>query len=187
VSYTPINTDATNVAGYTIARLNATSPTSSAATSDQAVAIADSYLGAFGIQGALSDANGLGTATTASATFVDVGNGSTTGFSSWTTPSIQIARTYLIHASFTAYMTVAGGNNNAFFQLLVDGSAPSGQPTGTARIAWATTLDPKQIYFAVPVSLSAGTHAVKLQWKVNNVAMTIGVDVVQGRTFWITG
>lgn len=186
MSYTPINSDAPAVAAYTIARANATVPSSGAVTSDEATAIADSYLGAVGGLGSgfINDAAALGTASTTSTSFVDVGNGSTTGFSSWTTPAIPIAKTYWIWCRLSSYVTVGGGRT--FFQLLVDGVAPSGQPASAQRIYLNVTSQQFPMFFIVPVFLSAATHVIKPQWRVDS-GVTAQVDVNDGRLLWITG
>jgi hypothetical protein len=183
MSYTPVNSDATNVAGYTITRLNATSPATTAVTSDQAVAIADSYLGSIGYQ-AHSDAFALGAATTTSTTFVDVGNGSSTGFSPWTF-SVPVAKTYVISVNASAVKTASTSSTVLTFQLLVDGVA---QPNNSDQLTWfASNFDQKHVIFSVPVALSAGSHTVKLQWKVS-ASMTASVDpATEGRHFMVTG
>lgn len=138
------------------------------------------YLGA----GFMSDAAGLGTASTTSTSFGDVGNGSSTGFSSWTTPAISVAKTYIVWCRLSCYVTVGGGR--VFFQLLVDGSAPANQPSTAQRIFLNTTNQQFSMVFPVPVSLSAATHTIKLQWKVDS-GVTAQVDANDGRTFWISG
>jgi hypothetical protein len=180
MSYTPVNSDATNVAGYTIARLNATSPSTSAVTSDQAVAIADSYLGAIGGMGStfMSDAFATGGLAYSTNAFNDV-----SVFTSWTTPSIPVAKTYWIWVRTCCYCTATGGVN---FRITVDGSAPSGQPTSAQKL-FLNVINQRFVwFFGVPVSLSTGTHVVKLQCNVD-VGTTANFDGNDGRTFWITG
>lgn len=139
------------------------------------------YLGS----GFINDAAGLGTASTTATNFGDVGNGSSTGFSSWTTPAITVAKTYLIWCRVSGYVSV--GSGRVFFQLLVDGSAPASQPTTAMTIATSSTAGVHlSTTFAIPVALSAATHTLKLQWKVDS-GVTGQVDANDGRTFWITG
>jgi hypothetical protein len=66
-----------------------------------------------------SDAAALGTATTSSQTFGDVGNGSTTGYSAWTV-NVPSAKTYLLLVNVSFY--IAGAVGSVFFQILVDGA-----------------------------------------------------------------
>jgi hypothetical protein len=188
MSYTPINSDATNVAAYTIARLNATSPSSGAVTSDEAVAIADSYLGALGGLGPtfISDAASLGPIAGGYSitAYNPVGNGTTTGFPTWTTPSIPIAKTYWLWCICSCYVTVGGGR--VFFRFNVDGSAPAGQPATAQRLFFNTVNQQLKFMFCAPVSLTTGTHVVKLEWQVD-IGVTAQADANDGRTFWITG
>jgi hypothetical protein len=133
---------------------------------------------------AMNDAVALGTASTSSPSFGDVGNGLSTGFSSWTTPAITVAKTYVIWCRLSCYATTGGGLVS--FQLLVDGVAPAGQPTSAQRIFLNSTLQQFPMFFGVPVSLAATTHIIKLQWKVSGTAVA-QVDSNDGRTFWLTG
>jgi len=180
MSYTPINSDATNVAGYTIARLNATSPSTGATTNDQAIAIADSYLGSVGFLGStfMSDAFATGGVSYSTNAYNDV-----SVLTSWTTPSIPVAKTYLIWCRTCCYATATGGVS---FRITVDGSAPSGQPASAQKL-FLNLINQRFVWtFAVPVSLSAATHTIKLQWIVD-VGTTAAMDGNDGRTFWITG
>jgi hypothetical protein len=186
VSYTPVNSDATNVAAYTIARLNATSPSTVVATSDQAVAIADSYLGSLGYQ-TQSLGNALGAASTSSGTFADIGNGTTTGFAPlvWTAP---ITKTYTVDVDFVAFCSaITGAGDDVFFQLLIGGVAfwPNDGRQGVYTIN-QRTIRP---HFTVPATFTAGVATtIKLQWKVNTPVSTVfNVDTACFRTFTVRG
>lgn len=105
---------------------------------------------------------GLGTFTTTSSTFVDVGDGSTTGYATWTTPSLAVAKTYLLFVRVDGFQTSLSGMVS--YQVVVDGSAPGGQPTnGMQQIQDAGVTVAQQ--FVVPLSLGTGTHTIKLQVK----------------------
>lgn len=145
---------------------------------------ADAIMCAVGYQ-AYSDAAALGSASTTSTTFVDVGNGTSTGFSSFTF-TVSVAKTYLIHSACTVFKSASSGSTLMSFQLVVDGSAPSGSSPSTAAQFFGSEGS-KYFYFVVPVALSAGSHTIKLQWKVSS-GMTANVaGGEEGRTFWVTG
>lgn len=143
-------------------------------------AMIDALLCGVGQQGLQSDAFALGSATVTSTSYVDVGNGSSTGFSSWTFTA-PVARTYVIDVNCSAYKSASSGGSQLWFQLLVDGVA---QPnTSEMTTFFAANFDPKKFIFSVPVALSAASHTVKLQWKVS-ASMTANVDpATEGRCF----
>ncbi len=182
MSYVPLRSDASAVAADAASRI--TTAGVAVASRDTTVALADNLLCATGYQSAISDAAALGTVSTNSTSFADVGNGTSTGFSSWTTPAVPIPKTYLVWCRLSCYVTTGGGG--VFFQMLVDGVAPAGQPSTAQRIFANTTFQQFPMFFAVPVALSAATHVIKLQWKVSSPAVA-QVDANDGRTFWITG
>lgn len=182
MAYTPTKPDATPCAADAAARFTvATGQT--VIPVDTLVALLDSVLCSVGYQ-AQNDAFALGSATTTSTSFVDVGNGSSTGFSSWSfTP--PVAKTYLIDVNCSAYKSASSGGTQLWFQLLVDGVA---QPsTSEMTTFFAANLDQKHVTFSVPVALSAASHTVKLQWKVTS-GMTANVDAAtEGRCFRVRG
>lgn len=109
----------------------------------------------------------LGAASTSSTTFVDIGNGSSTGFAGCTI-SAPVAKTYLLEIKLVHFMSVLAGNQQTLYQVTVDGSAPGGQPTNVMIFAFAASGTYYPNSFTVPLSLSAGSHTFKLQWKVDN-------------------
>lgn len=180
--YSPTKPDATPCAADAAARFAVATgqPTSAV---DTLVALLDSMLCSVGYQ-AQNDAFALGSATTTSTSFVDVGNGSSTGFSSWTF-SAPVAKVYTIDVTCSAYKSASSLGSQMWFQLLVDGVA---QPnTSEMTTFFGMNLDPKKFIFSVPVALSAGSHTVKLQWKVS-ASMTANVDAAtEGRCFRVRG
>lgn len=180
--YSPTKPDATACAADAAARFTTAAGTPIAVV-DTLVALQDSMLCSIGYQ-AHNDAFALGSASTTSTSFVDVGNGSSTGFSPWTF-SVPVAKTYLIGVNCSAVKTASAGSTVLTFQLLVDGVA---QPAQSDMMTWfASNFDQKHFVFSVPVALSAGSHTVKLQWKVS-ASMTAAVDpATEGRHFMVTG
>lgn len=126
----------------------------------------------------MNDAFATGALTYATNAFNDV-----SVFPGWTTPSIPVAKNYLIWCRTCCFANIAGGVD---FRITVDGSAPSGQPA-SAQHLWLDKTGQRYVWqFAVPVFLSATTHTIKLQWSVT-VGTQTGLDGNDGRTFWITG
>lgn len=181
MAYVPTRADATPMAADMATRLSsalgATIP-----TNDRIVALCDDILCATGYQ-AQSDAAGLGTATTASTAFADVGNGSSTGFQTWSFTA-PIAKTYLLRVDLDAFVTVAIGRVS--FQVAVDGTAPGGQPSNAASFFFNQTAVHARLSFVVPIALSAGAHTIKLQWKSDGSA-TANVNTDSFRCFTMTG
>lgn len=158
MSYTPVNSDATNVSGYTITRLNATSPSSGAAVSDQSVAIADSYLGAIGFQ-AQPTAGVLSTQTTSSTTF-----GSLTGASC--TFTAAVAKKYEMQIQISPFMT--GAADGIFFRLQNNASTVADNTTNGAMQLFipAGMLSVYQLMtFVIPVTCVAGSNSLQIQWR----------------------
>jgi hypothetical protein len=119
---------------------------------------------------AQQDVTSLGAVSTSSATFVDVGNGSTTGWADWTV-NVTAAGNYLMRVTF-AFFTSVG--NQAYFQLLMDGVAVAGQGTNgiadaTANVNYTAVFD-----VIVPVA-AAGNHTFKLQWR-GDGASTVNIS-----------
>lgn len=143
-------------------------------------AMVDAILCGTGYQGLQSDSFAIAVANTSSTTFVDVGDGSTTGYAPWTF-SVPVARTYVIDVNCSAIKVTSSGSTQLSFQLLVDGVA---QPTTTEMTTFfASNFDQKHFLFSVPVALTAGSHTIKLQWKVS-ASMTARVDpATEGRCY----
>lgn len=129
-----------------------------------------------------SDQVALGAASTSSTTYVDVGNGSSTGFASWTSPSIPVTKTYVVRVNVRFYMSTVGSTATTYFQLLKDGSTIGTHPTNVNRapigVAGTTYAN---CTFEVPVALTSGTTPVfKLQWKVGDGSATANVTASVG-------
>ncbi len=142
-------------------------------------AMIDAILCGVGYQGLQSNAFAIATATTTSTSFVDVGDGTTTGFAPWTF-SVPVARTYVIDVNCSAYKSASSGNTSLSWRLLVDGV---GQPTSSAMTGFFGSEGNRHFNFSVPVALSVGSHTIKLQWLVST-GMTARVDAAtEGRCF----
>ena len=170
MSYTPVDSDAPNVAGYTIARLNATSPSSGAAANDQATAIADSYLGVLGYQAQQNLV--LGTQTTTSTSYVDL-TGTATTFSA------PIAKVYLVMVLIKPFMT--GAQDGINFRLMNNSVAIASAATNSAMgqfIITAQLVAYQAFSFMVPVAMAVGTNNLKLQWELQfgNASAVAKVD-----------
>ena len=106
---------------------------------------------------------GVGTASTSSATYADIGDGVTNGYADFTTPSLP-AGTYLYMYSFQGIYGGGGGIGRVDFQLVIDGSVPAdeidrpGVGSSTAYSTFATRS-------VIVTHGSTATHAVKVQWK----------------------
>lgn len=136
-----------------------------------------------------NDAQALGTTTTSSTTFVDVGNGSSTGFASWTAPMTKVTKTYTLHVVVRSYMPTLGSSVTTYFQVLQDGVAIASQPTATASQAFGSTSQYLQTTWRIAVPCTAGSaHVYKLQWKVGNASDSAGVSATVGTLqYYITG
>lgn len=131
---------------------------------------------------ALSDVAALGVNGSASDStiFVDCGDGTTSGFTSWTV-SVPTTRTYMFQYVCGA-LILSTPNGQALFQLLVDGVAVT-QPTSTAQYFAPNNIGAIFGGFVTatfPVPLTAGPHTFKLQFKPGG---SYTVDTLAGRTF----
>lgn len=123
---------------------------------------------------AQSEQAGLGTATTTSSTFADIGDGTTTGYATWTTPAITVSKTYMLSVNVTAFLNT--GTQKISFQVILDGSAISGQPT-IASSQWIEAAEGQApTSWIIPVTLGVGTHTIKLQWKTTGGTMTVNTN-----------
>ena len=124
-----------------------------------------------------SDQLGFATvATTSSTTFATIGNGTTSGFATWTTPSIVLAKTYMLSVNVDVYATAVAGNQQVIFQILVDGSAPGGQPSNAQRQPLELAEGVAPTTFIVPIALTTGTHTIDIQWKVSGASNTMNAN-----------
>lgn len=122
-----------------------------------------------------SDQLGLGATSTTSTTFANIGNGSSTGFAQWTTPSITVAKTYLLFVNVAVYASAVSGAQSVIFQIMIDGVAvTTGANAARQPLEIAEGVAPTA--FTVPVVLSTGTHTVDIQWKVSGAGNTMNAN-----------
>ena len=129
-----------------------------------------------------ADQFAIGAATTTSTSFGDVGDGASTGFASWSADAsvFPVSRIYRVHVTVSGFVTTNTGRIS--YQLVVDGAAVGSQPTASSSHYFSTTSDRNRLSWVVPAFLSAGSHVLKLQWKVNAGTVTGNVntdDVLQ--------
>lgn len=136
-----------------------------------------------------NDQSALGTATTSSTTFVDVGDGASTGFASWTAPTTKVTKTYIMRVTVRCYVPTVGSTGTVAFQVLQDGVAIASQPTEIARISASSSSQYLSTSWSIAVPQTAGTaHVYKLQWKVGNASDQAGVTTGVGQLqMWIEG
>jgi hypothetical protein len=129
---------------------------------------------------AQSSAAALGAASTNSTSFADVGNGSSTGFSSWTV-SAPVTKTYMLTADLSLYASVLG-----FFYTfrVVVGSTNYEAAHMNGSFVAINAAHSKA--FSVPVALVAGNNTIKLQWKTDG-GLTAAVDTNSYRSFSLIG
>ena len=144
-------------------------------------AMADGILGVVGYQ-SQADAAALGTATQATTTFADVGNGSSTGFSVYTFTA-STTKTYLVNVDLSCYMTVAA--DQVQFQLMKDGVVVF--DSDAARFYFNNLVSRMRLSFRCPVAMTAGANVLKLQWKIRDGAGTVSVDTNDFRCFTVLG
>jgi hypothetical protein len=179
MSYTPVNSDATNVAGYTITRLNATSPSSSAVTSDQAVAIADSYLGTVAYLDQ-HEAACTGSGSTTSTSFGNVTNMPTYTFSA------PVAKVYLVHVDICGIFQSAGSGGIAL-RLSNNTNSTIGNNLTWSWFPTAINTRSSRFSACTPITMVAGNNVLQMQWKVLTGGDTAAVDTVTSRAFTVTG
>lgn len=124
-------------------------------------------------------AAGVGPANTNSTTYADVGNGSTTGFTTWTV-SAPIGKTYLLVVDLSAWSSVAG---IAYFRVVV---GSTNYETASGTFVFNATSDHRYKTFSTPVVLASGVNTIKLQWKTDGTA-TAEVDGNDYRSFTLMG
>lgn len=187
MAYMPTNSDATAVATDTVARLNTSpSPNVGAVLGDALVALQDSMLCSTGTQGhnAVAGLTGAGDATTSSTTFVDIGNGSTTGFTTWSfTPSIT--KTYLVIVSVSTHMSVRSNSGFTDYQLVV-GANTYAPADAFNWFGFANDAISKTFHVLAPMVAGVAV-TLKLQWKVRNVGDVANCNNVGSRAFTVTG
>lgn len=104
-------------------------------------------------------------------------------FTPWTTPTL-LAKNYLVDVDVAFFFTVA--IDTVFFQLLVDGVAPSGQPANAAQFLVPALSTLYRIRIPIPVLFTAGTHVLQLQFKTTGVGR-VRTDSTCNRTFTLVG
>lgn len=144
-------------------------------------AMADGVMGTVGFQ-SQSDAAGLGTATNATAVFAAVGNGSSTGFTTWSF-SAPTSKVYQVAVDLSCYMATA--SDMVHFRLMKDGSTVFDSPA--ARFLFNSTGVHHRISFRCPVAMVAGANVLSLDWKVLNAVGTATVDTSDFRCFTVMG
>jgi hypothetical protein len=188
--YSPTNSDATNVATDAATRINAITgtPTLSPPIVDpnfQAFlkAQADSMLLSVGYQDRNAAAT-VGSFTTTSGSFVDIGNGSSTGFSTYTFAA-PIAKTYLVSVDLSCYLSGLGGGNG--FQLQLVNATTSASYSDAATKFEVNSAGQVQHYaFRFGVPMNAGSNVLKLQ-ALALTGCTFAVDSLCFRCFTVTG
>lgn len=170
MSYTPVHTDATNVSAYTIARLNATSPSSGAVASDQSIAIADSQLGVFGYQG--QDRNLFSAGTTSSSTYADMPGSSITF-------SASVAKTYVAHVDFVWFR--ASGTGYGIFRVVANATTGSDTPI----VPTTSSVNQGPFHLMLPFAASSGSNTIKLQWKNSDGSSVLQVDASLTFRHWV--
>jgi hypothetical protein len=132
---------------------------------------------------AQSDALSLGITSTTSTSFVDIGNGTTTGFPTYTV-SVPIAGTYRVDVDLALYQSVsAGGANNMTLQLA--NTTTSNNYSTSSMIVEPILGQLNRVHFSVWVDMVAGNNTLKLQWKVLSGA-TWNTDSNSFRTYTVT-
>lgn len=185
MSYTPVNSDATNTAAYVIARLNATVPSTGATTNDQATAILDGCLGGMGYQ-AFNEATGLAAANNAASTsFGTVGNTTSTGFSDYTFVA-PVAKTYLVRVHVCFFCSVFAAGDFVGWQLK-NTTLGTTAPNGTAAIFPSAANQRIRATFDFPLAMQAGNNVLQMQWRSGTVGTTANVTTGDYRVFAITG
>lgn len=167
MSYTPVDADATAVAAYVIARLGAAVPSSGAVTNDQNTAVADSYLGAIGIQGKIIDTHGPGSANQTG--FLTFGNMPTGGSGTFTA---AVAKTYRIDVDLcNLFCTVA--TTIILFQIVVNGVTIT--PTTGMQMSLNASTQRQSLSFRQEVAMVAGSNTIQFQWRINTGSAGNGV------------
>lgn len=187
MAYTP-TADGQAVADRLAAKLEADDSTamkdSITAGNKKPGAWADTVLEAVGVVG-LDRAAALGTATSTSATYEDVGNGSSTGFGSYSFTA-PIAKKYYVRVTLTVHCTTAAAC--LAFQLLKGGATTGVENLEAAQaICLNATSIQHTVCFTVPVTMAAGANVLKLQWKRTAGTGTLEVDGGNFRVFEVTG
>jgi hypothetical protein len=138
-------------------------------------AFIDAILSSVGYQAQHDVAGNSGTTTSTS--FVDAGYSSM----SWTAP---IAKTYLVHVDASVYAS-AGTADTIELRLVVDGSPAAN--TGPVYLYLPGTNIIVGQSWRVPVSLTAASHTLKLQWRTFAGAVTLASNSNTRLQITITG
>lgn len=195
-TYTPSNADAQAVAQKVVTQLATVTGIGSAAVvttpiddttvgGGAQIATADAMLAALGYQ-AYNAAASLGSTSTTSTTFADIGNGTSTGFASWVWTA-PLAKTYLVWCWVDLTVSAIGTTGVVAVTLNIDGSIPF-QPIALQSFTFSATNTRHRLSWGVPIAFSAGSHTLKLQWKVGDGATTANLTgTSEQRTLLITG
>lgn len=146
-------------------------------------AMADALLASMGFQ-AQSSSMALGTASTTSSSFADVGNGTSTGFAPYVFAA-PIAKTYLVHVDLACYVTTSV-RCLLNFRLDVNGTTYEPAATALADMNDSALFYPAHFRLAVPMVV--GNNTIRIQWRRAAGASATGeVNVFTGRTITVTG
>ncbi len=189
-SYTLTNSDATNVGKQMMTNANAITSgggtfgagsfPSGTNTHAGVVAIADAIVARLGYQGS-SDQNATSNSTyggSGLATFADV-----TNWPTWTTPSIAVAGTYVLHAHLWFYISTAAGKVQ--FRTVLDGTPQTALASQYRFCYTAAGGNTWHISWSQPLTLSIGTHTLSLQVATDS-GMTMGANTDSPRAFLLS-
>lgn len=102
-----------------------------------------------------------GAVTTSSASYAQIGNGSTTGVQDWTV-QIRESGTFLVRVVIDVKQTAATGTDRAAFRLKVDGVVQT--PPAGAAMGFHSSAIYERVVFLQGLSLSAGSHTIRVEW-----------------------
>jgi hypothetical protein len=100
--------------------------------------------------------------------------------------SAPFAKNYLVHVDLSAQMSAFASTQRMFFQLRVNGVAPSGQPAHAMTIAFNSTNYHQRLSFRVLAPFNAGANTIALYWSVDS-GCTGFSDSLDYRCFTVSG
>jgi hypothetical protein len=146
--------------------------------------IADAILCALAFQ-AFNEAQALGATSTSSTTFVDIGNGTSTGFSTFTF-NAPLAKTYEVRVDVGLFNSVLVATDGVGIQL-VNTTTGVTAPNATS-FYWPSAANQRYVFNRVyPMAMQAGNNVLKLQWRVGNPGSTVNVDAAALRVYSVRG
>lgn len=145
--------------------------------------IADAVKCATGYQ-AFNEAPGVGSANNAASTsFAPVGNGTTTGLSTYTFVA-PLAITYLVRVHVCFFCSVLAAGDFVGWQL-VNTTTAGVAPNGTAAVFPTAATQRIRATFDFPLAMAAGNNVLQLQWRSGSVGTTANVTTGDYRVFAI--